>query len=139
MIILDTNVISEAMKREPNPAVKEWLNNQAVETLYLSTIVLAELLFGVAALPTGKRKSKLTAALNGITELFGDRVVLFDIPTAQAYAQLMAEARLAGKAISTADGYIAAMAITNGMMVATRDVEPFEVAGVQVINPWEVG
>jgi len=65
--------------------------------------------------------------------------VLFDIPTAQAYAQLMAEARLAGKAISTADGYIAAMAITNGMMVATRDVEPFEVAGVQVINPWEVG
>ena len=139
MIILDTNVISEAMKREPNPAVKEWLNKQAVETLYLSTIVLAELLFGVAALPTGKRKSKLTAALNGITDLFGDRVVLFDIPTAQAYAQLMAEARLAGKAISTADGYIAAMAITNGMMVATRDVEPFEVAGVQVINPWEVG
>ena len=139
MIILDTNVISEAMKRDPNPAVKEWLNKQAVETLYLSTIVLAELLFGVAALPTGKRKSKLTAALNGITELFGDRVVLFDIPTAQAYAQLMAEARLAGKAISTADGYIAAMAITNGMMVATRDVEPFEVAGVQVINPWEVG
>ena len=139
MIILDTNVISEAMKRDPNPAVKEWLNKQAVETLYLSTIVLAELLFGVAALATGKRKSKLTAALNGITDLFGDRVVLFDIPTAQAYAQLMAEARLAGKAISTADGYIAAMAITNGMMVATRDVEPFEVAGVQVINPWEVG
>ena len=139
MIILDTNVISEAMKPDPNPAVKAWLNNQAVETLYLSTIVLAELLFGVAALPTGKHKSKRTAALNGITELFGDRVLLFDIPTAQAYAQLMAEGRLAGKAISAADGYIAAMAITNGMMVSTRDVQPFQVAGVQVINPWKVG
>lgn len=139
MIILDTNVISEAMKPDPNPAVKAWLNNQAVETLYLSTIVLAELLFGVAALPTGKRKSRLTTALNGITDLFGGRVLLFDIPTAQAYAQLMAEARLAGKAISTADGYIGGMAIANGMMVATRDVQPFEVAGVQVINPWKVG
>ena len=83
------------MKREPNPAVKEWVNKQAIETLYLSTIVLAELLFGVAALPTGKRKSKLIAALNGVTDLSGDRVLLFDIPTAHVYARLMAEARLA--------------------------------------------
>ena len=131
MIILDT----EAMKPDPNPAVKEWLNNQAVETLYLSTIVLAELLFGVAALPTGK----LIAALKGITDLFGDRVVLFDIPTAQAYAQLMAKVWVAGKVISAADGYIGVMAITNRMMVATLDVQGFEVAGARVINPWQVG
>lgn len=127
------------MERESNPAVKEWVNKQAFETLYLSTIVLAELLFGVAALPTGKRKSKLIAALNGVTDLSGDRVLLFDIPTAQAYAQLMAEARLAGKAISAAAGYIGALAIANEMMVATRDGQPFEVSGVQVINPWKVG
>ena len=110
-----------------------------METLYLSSIVLAELLFGVAALPTGKRKSKLTEVLNGITELFGDRVLLFDIPTAQAYAQLMAEARLAGKAISAADGYIVAMAFANEMIVATRDVQPFEAAGIGIINPWDLG
>lgn len=127
------------MKRDPNPAVKGWLNNQTVETLCFSTIVLAELLCGVAALPTGKRKSKLTAVLNGITDLFGDRVLLFDIPTAQAYAQLIAEARLAGKAISTGNGYVAAMAIANGMMVVTRDVQPFEFAGVRVIYSWKVG
>ena len=139
MIILDTNVISEAMKPEPDLAVKDWLNNQTVETLYLSSIVLAELLFGVAALPIGKRKNKLTDALNGITELFGDRVLMFDIPTAQAYAQLMAAARTVGKAISVADGYIAATAAANGMMVATRDEQPFETAGVRVINPWKDG
>ena len=139
MIILDTNVIFEAMKPEPELAVTEWLNNQTVETLYLSSIVLAELLFGVAALPTGKRKNKLADALNGITELFRDRVLMFDIPTAQAYAQLMAAARTAGKAISVADGYIAATAAANGMMVATRDEQPFETAGVRVINPWKDG
>ena len=104
---------------------------------HLSSIVLAELLFGVAALPTGKRKNRLTEALNGITELFGDRVLMFDIPIAQAYAQLMAAARIAGKAISVADGYIAATAAANGMMVATRDEQPFETVGVRVINPWK--
>ena len=139
MIILDTNVISEAMKPEPASAVTEWLNNQTVETLYLSSIVLAELLFGVAALPIGKRKNKLAEALNGITGLFGDRVLLFDIPTAQSYAQLMAVARLSGKAISNADGYIAAMAVANKMIVATRNAQPFEAAGVGIINPWEMG
>ena len=102
------------MKRDPIRAVKKWLNKQSVETLYLSTIVLAELLFGVAALQTGKIKSNLTAGLNAITDLFGDRVLLFDIPTAQACAQLLVKARLASKAISSADGYIAAMAITQG-------------------------
>ena len=137
MIILDTNVISEAMKPDPDPRVKQWLNNQAVETLYLSSVVLAELLFGVAALPSGKRKSRLAAALGGVTELFGERVLIFDISTAEAYAQLMSQARTAGLAISVADGYIAATAVANGMLVATRDAQPFEAGGVQVINPWK--
>ena len=100
---------------------------------------MAELLFGVAALPTGKRKNKLAEVLDGITELFGDRVLMFDFPAAQAYAELMATARTAGKAISVADGYIAAMAVANGMMMATRNVQPFEAAGVGIINPWKVG
>ena len=70
MIVLDTNVVSEAMKPEPHPGLRAWLNNQAADTLYLSSVTLAELLFGIAALPTGKRKDKLALALDGLMRLF---------------------------------------------------------------------
>ena len=70
MILLDTNVVSEAMKPEPNPVVRGWLNDQVAETLYLSSVTVAELLFGIAALPSGKRKDMLTLTLKGLMELF---------------------------------------------------------------------
>ena len=73
MILLDTNVVSEAMKPEPEPAVRNWLDEQVAETLYLSSITIAELMFGIGALPKGKRKDKLTAALDGVLALFADR------------------------------------------------------------------
>ena len=79
MIILDTNVVSEAMKPEPNPAVRAWLNDQAAETLYLSSVTLAELLFGIAALPSGKRKEMLAQTLDGLMGLFRDRVLPFEL------------------------------------------------------------
>jgi predicted nucleic acid-binding protein len=75
MIVLDTNVVSEAMKAEPHPSVRAWLNDQAAETLYLSSVTLAELLFGIAALPAGKRKDMLTQTLDGLLGLFRDRVL----------------------------------------------------------------
>ena len=87
MIILDTNVVSEAMKPEPNPVVRAWLNDQAAETLYLSSVTLAELLFGIAALPSGKRKDML-APLDGLMGLFKDRVLSFDVEAARHYADL---------------------------------------------------
>ena len=71
MILLDTNVVSEAMKPEPAPAVRAWLDAQAAETLYLSSVTIAELMFGIGALPRGRRKDKLTAVLDGVLELFG--------------------------------------------------------------------
>ena len=77
MIVLDTNV-SEAMKPEPNPAVLAWLNDQAAETLYISSVTLAELLFGIQALPRGRRRDQLDGALNALLELFRDRVLSFD-------------------------------------------------------------
>ena len=137
MIILDTNVISEAMKPEPHQAVAVWLNDQAVETLYLSTVTLAELLFGIAALPTGKRKDKLEQTLNGLLELFRDRILPFDIDAARYYAQLAIMAKGGGRGFPTPDGYIAAIAASRGFTVASRDTPPFEAAGVTVINPWE--
>jgi len=137
VIVLDTNIVSEAMKSEPHPAVRSWLNEQAAETLYLASISLAELLFGVAALPAGKRRNRLTRALDGLLELFGDRVLPFDADSASEYADLALAARRAGKGFPTPDGYIAAIAASRRFKVASRDTAPFEAAGLDVINPWE--
>lgn len=139
MIILDTNVVSEAMKPEPHPAVRAWLNNQAAETLYLSSVSVAELLFGIAALPTGKRKDRLTQLLNGLMELFKDRVLPFDTDAARNYAELAVTARTAGLGFPTPDGYIAAIAAARGFIVVSRDTAPYAAVGVSVINPWEPG
>lgn len=138
MILLDTNVVSEPLRHAGNPAVLKWLDAQAVETLYLSTIGLAEMLFGIAALPEGKRRSDLRTRLDrDVIPLFDGRILSFDRRAAEAYAELRAKARLDGRAIPQTDGYIAAMAVAHGFIVATRDVTPFEAAGVRVINPWE--
>jgi hypothetical protein len=137
MIILDTNVISEAMKPEPNPSVRAWLNNQATETLYLSSVTLAELLFGIAALPTGKRKDMLAQALDGLVGLFRDRVLPFDTDAARHYAELAVKAKTGGRGFPTPDGYIAAIAASRGFIVASRDIAPYEAASVPLINPWE--
>lgn len=138
MIVLDTNVVSEAMKPSANAVVAAWLNEQVAETLYLSSVTLAELLFGIGGLPVGRRKDALAGMLDGLLELFGDRILPFDTKAARAYAQLAVSAREAGKGFPTPDGYIAAIAVANGFTVATRDTSPFEAAGVPFINPWEM-
>lgn len=137
MIILDTNVVSEAMKSAQDPAVRAWLDNQAAETLYLTSITLAELLFGIRALPTGRRKESLTAALDGLVVLFRDRILPFDVDAARHYAELANTARSAGRGFPTPDGYIAAIAASRKFIVASRDTTPYMAAGVSVFNPWE--
>lgn len=137
MIVLDTNVISEAMKPEPDAAVRAWLNDQAAETLYLSSVALAELLYGIGALPAGKRRNMLTCALDGLLELFQDRVLPFDTDAARHYAELAVTARNRGRGFPTADGYIAAIAAARGFIVASRDTSPYEEIGLTVINPWK--
>ncbi len=137
MIVLDTNVVSEAMKPKPHPTVRAWLNAQAAETLYLSSVTLAELLFGIAALPAGKRKDRLSDALDGLMELFENRVLSFDPAAVRQYAKLAVTAKTAGRGFPVPDGYIAAIAASQGFKVASRDMAPFEAVGVDVINPWE--
>lgn len=137
MILLDTNVISELWKLEPEPAVLAWVDAQAVETLYLSAVTLAELRFGIAAMPEGKRRSVFHERLeHEVLPAFSGRVLPFDLQASQAYATLMSQARDQGLAIGMADGYIAAIAVAQGLMVATRDQAPFKAAGVKVIDPW---
>ena len=137
MIVLDTNVVSEAMKPEANPAVKAWLNEQSAETLYLSSVTLAELLFGIAVLPNGKRKDMLSEVLGGLMELFNGRILSFDADAARQYAELAVTARAAGRGFPLPDGYIAAIAVSQGYQIASRDTAPFKAANVAVINPWE--
>ncbi|MBU2847165.1 type II toxin-antitoxin system VapC family toxin [Acidithiobacillus ferriphilus] len=137
MIVLDTNVVSEAMKPEPHRVVRAWLNDQAAETLYLSSVTLAELLFGIGALPAGKRKDMLAQALDGLMGLFRDRVLPFDADAARRYAELAVTAKTSGRGFPTPDGHIAAIAASRGFIVASRDTAPYEAVGVSVINPWE--
>ncbi len=139
MILLDTNVISEPLRRTPNAHAIDWIDAQPLETLYLSAITIAELRAGVALLPAGKRKEDLRDSLERrVLPLFIGRVVPFDLGATQAYADLLARTRAIGVAVATADGLIAATAVAHGLIVATRDIGPFEAAGISVINPWTV-
>jgi toxin FitB len=138
MIILDTNVVSEPMKPNGDPAVRAWLDRQVAETLYLTATSLSELLTGVELLPEGKRKQGLAAALSGLMlRLFGSRILPFDQQAAITYASLIGQAKAIGHPISVADGQIAAIAKTHGFTVATRDTTPFTSVGVSILNPWE--
>lgn len=138
MILLDTNVISEPQRREPNARVLDWIDAQALETLYLSVITVAELRAGIALMPAGRRREILHENLEKrLLPMFANRVLSFDMACTKAYAELLAKSRAAGVAVETADAFIAAVALANGFTVATRDTSPFEAAGLNVINPWE--
>ncbi|MBX7432559.1 type II toxin-antitoxin system VapC family toxin [Mycobacterium sp. Y57] len=140
MILVDTNVISEPLRKAPDPVVVDWIDAQPLETLYLSAVTVAELRFGVACLPTGKRRDRLHESMESrVLPLFIGRVLSFDLAASQAYADTMSRARSAGLAIGTADGYIAATAAANRMAVATCDTVAFAAAGIPVIDPWHQG
>jgi len=137
MILLDTNVVSEAMRQTPAMAVKHWLDEQPLETLHLSVVTVAKLRAGVALMPPGRKRSALDGFIEKqIIPSFAGRILAFDMACTRAYAELMAAVRKAGSGIQTADAFIAAVALAHGFIVATRDTHPFEAAGVAVINPW---
>ena len=138
MILLDTNVISEPWKPVPEPCVLDWIDAQAIETLFLSAVTVAELRFGIGAMPAGRRRAVLQERFEqDILPLFEGRILSFDLGASQAYAELMVRAKSERRAIGTGNCYIAAIAASRGYAVASRDVSPFEAAGVRVLNPWE--
>jgi predicted nucleic acid-binding protein len=137
MILLDTNVISEAIKPDSHATVRAWLDAQAAETLFLPSITIAELLFGIGALTDGRRKSMLAARIDGLLEAFADRILPFDTAAARRYADLAVKARAAGRGFPTPDGYIDAIAAAHSFAVASRDTSAFKAAGLTVIDPWE--
>lgn len=139
MILLDTNVISEPLRVAPDARVLDWIDAQPVETLYLSAITVAELRVGIAKMPAGKNRDRLHDRIETqVLPRFSGRVLAFDLAATQPYADLMTKARAAGVVVGNYDGCIAAIALANGLTVATRDTRPFKAAGVAVIDPWQV-
>ena len=138
MILLDTNVISEPQRQKPDARVIDWLDAQSLETLYLSTITVAELRAGIALMPLGKRRDSLHENLEkSLLPMFANRVLSFDMACSKAYAELLAKSRANGLALETADAFIAAVGLANGFTIATRDTNPFKTAGLNVIDPWD--
>lgn len=136
-VLVDTNVVSELMLPLAERSVTEWLNAMEPSELFLASTSLAELRFGIAVLPAGRRKSKLGGALDYVLDsLFAGRILAFDAVAAERYAEITSRAQRMGRRIEIADGQIAAVAAMRGITVVTRDVGPFEVAGVAVVNPW---
>lgn len=138
MIILDTNVVSEPLRPRPEPLVIDWLDAQLADSLYLTSVSLAELLAGVEALPVGRRRQALEGALGAqVLSLFAGRVLSFDEAAARAFAHVSRRAQAAGHPVSFADAAIAAIASSHGFSIATRNVRDFQGCGVELINPWE--
>lgn len=138
MIILDTNVISETMRVSPEKKVIEWLDKQPIHLLFISAITLAEIRCGIALLPNGKKKQKLTEDFEEkIMPLFIGKILSFDANSTFLYAKIRSHATQKGYGISSEDALIAAIAAQHGFMVATRDTTPFIHMGIEVINPWD--
>ena len=137
MILLDTNVVSELMRSSPEPAVEAWIAGHPVEDLFFSAVGEAELRYGVAVMPTGRRRDRLASEIEAmLREDFEGRVLPFDGASARAYAEVASVRRAAGRPAPLADCQIAAIARSREMAVATRNVRDFEDMGIDVIDPW---
>lgn len=139
MIVLDTNVISETMRRTPNAAVVDWLDGQSRNELYLCAPVLAELCYGIARLEESQRKLGLLRAYRQIiAEAFEGRILPFDTQAAEAYGELVAKLEGAGRIIDVIDAMIAAIAQSNSATLATRNTAHFADTGLVLVDPFGV-
>lgn len=138
MILVDTNVVSEIMKVAPSESVVNWLNSQKSSSLYVSTVTIGEIEYGLRILPAGKRRLQLSERFERFVSLaFAQRVMDYDEAAARAYGEVMGHRRELGRPISVPDGQIAAIARSNGFTVATRNISDFEDCGVELIDPFE--
>jgi toxin FitB len=137
MIIADTNVLSELMKVSPDPAVLAWAGRQPLVRLFTTTITMAEVLYGVERLPSGKRRTGLASeAERTFRQDFAGRILTFDVDAAAAYARIVVAQAKSGHPMNVLDAQIAAIALCRGAKLATRNTRDFEGAGVDLINPW---
>lgn len=139
MIILDTNVVSELMRAAPEPAVAAWAVNADVQAdLHVTALTVAEIRYGIARMPDGKRKQDVMAAANKLLTAFAQRVVPFDLAAAARYGDLVASRESRGRPISAFDAQIAAVCQARSATLATRNVKDFEGTGIPVTDPWSI-
>ncbi len=137
MFLLDTNVVSELLRPSPDPMVESWVADRLAAELHFSAVGEAELRYGVAILPAGRRREALALAIEAILrEDFEERVLPFDSAAAREYAHIAASRRAAGRPIAPTDCQIASIARSRGMAVATRNVRDFEDIDIEVLDPW---
>jgi len=136
MILVDSNVWSELTRVAPDSKVQQWEKANAAE-LWLATIVIGELLSGAHLLPEGRRKQNFLAGYSDLIEAHGDRIVAFDLAAAQQYGAVLAFLESNGRNPTTADAQLAAIALSRGMKLATRNTKDFLGLGLPLINPWE--
>lgn len=136
MIVLDTNVVSELMRPEPAPQVARWVRDRDRRELRTTAVTLAEVRYGIARLPDGRRKQVLLAAADDIFAAFEDQVLPVDTAAAEQYAVIASSRERAGKPIAGFDALIAAVCRSRGAALATRNVPDFDGVGIEVIDPW---
>jgi predicted nucleic acid-binding protein len=135
VIVLDTNVLSEPLRARPDANVLRWFQRVS-EDVALTSITVGEVLVGVRALPTGKRREGLMAAVEQLFASYADRVLAYDEQSALTYASLLESRRTSGRPLSVEDGMIAAICRVGGHALATRNTKDFEDLGVILVNPW---
>lgn len=138
-MVLDTNVLSELMRPQPEAQVVAWFDGKAQTAFFITAITQAEILLGIDLLPAGRRKDALADAARRMFELeFGGRCLPFDEHAAGIYARVVAERTRAGQPVSTEDAQIASIALTYGLTLVTRNVKDFgNIAGLTILNPWD--
>ena len=137
MTLLDTNVVSELIRPLPEAAVENWIASRPAASLFFSAVGEAELRYGVAIMPAGRRRDVLVSAIEAmLREDFTGRILPFDSDAARAYAEIASRRRAMGRPASEADAQIAAIARSRGMALATRNIRDFEDMRIEVLNPW---
>jgi predicted nucleic acid-binding protein len=135
VIFVDTNVVSELMRKAPDPGVVAWLERHDAE-LALSTVVIGEVAFGIEKIRPAERASRLTRDFDELRRRYADRIYGFTEQAALVYGALMGERSRAGRPMAVADGMIAAIASAHGARLATRNLSDFEGLGLELISPW---
>lgn len=135
MIVIDTNVLSEMMRDDPSPTVLAWAGMAG--QLHATAVTLAEIDYGIARLPAGRRRDRLAATAAGVFADFEQVILPFDAQSARRYGEIVVRREKTGRPITTADAQIAAICLVHGSPLATRNTQDFEDTGVELIDPWQ--
>ena len=136
MVILDTSILTEAVRPAPDPKIGAWLGKQAREDVYTTSLAQGEVFLVVEKLPPGKRRSDLLSAVGEVFAFFGPRVLPFDADAARAYPQIILNRKMMGQEIRAEDAMLAAITRSRGAVLATRNEAAFAGCGIRVVNPW---